>query len=316
MGIDPSQPNGEGPEQSSPPTKDNNQDKGVGGISDADWDALFNLPVEEIDPLPRELKLVPDGVVGEHIEAEVRDALERRMPDTLVRRAMPNVLGETKDGRVVISLEFRRSGGSLIPAAQLVEGPDPSEPGGFRGSRADPKKKIVTTIAGNGALDSRDWEEVPGQVTVILTQRYPGQSSDGFTMQLKANSMSVVENMFHGIEEKDRKDKPSAARYLLDRHVAERLFEVTGERDISPDFILITPLSKLEDGVGKLSVVVAVNMPGRDSYHALEGTEIEVSLSKGKLISVTGGTWYDRGPAELYVKELERRELKRRGGAD
>lgn len=319
MGIDPSQPKGEGAEQSSPePQK--NQVKSVDGLSgftDADWDALFNGEVLEIDPIYRELRIAPDGVVGEHIVAEVMDALERRIPDTLLRRSLPHVLGETEDGRVVVSLEFRRPEGSLIPAAHLIEGADPAEPGGFRGSRPDQKnKKIVTTIVGHGSLDERDWELTSGQVTVLLTQRYPGQCSDGFTMELKASSMVVVEKLFSAIGEKELKGKPSAARYLLDRYVTNRLAEETGDKDLTPDYILIAPLSNVSDGVSKLSLVVAVQLPGDDCYHALEGRDIEVSLSKGKLVTVSNGTWYDRGPAEAYVQELEQRELRKREGAD
>ena len=216
-----------------------------------------------------------------------------------------------------MSLEFRRPEGSLIPAAHLLEGPDPSEPGGFRGGRSDQtNKKIVTTIAGNGALNERDWEHVPGQVTVILTQRYPGQCSDGFTMQLKVNSMSGVEELFSTIGVKDRKDRPSAARALLDRFIAERIGAETGDRESSPDYILITPLTKSEDGVARVSVVVAATLRGDDYHSALEGMEIEVGLSKAKLLTIKGGTWYNRGSAEAYVQELDRREQAKQKGAD
>ncbi len=319
MGIDPSQPKGDGSEHSSSQSKEN-QAEGVSdlsGLTDADWDALFNSADPVVDPLHRELGIAPDGVVGEHVVAEVMDALERRIPDKLLRRAMPQVLGETEDGRVVVSLEFRRPEGSLIPAAHLIEGADPSEPGGFRGAQPDKKKKvIVTTLVGNGALDERDWESVPGQATCLLTQRYPGQCSDGFTMELKASSMAVVENLFSAISQKDRKDKPSVARYLLDRYVAERLGEETGDKDLTPDYILISPLKKNGEGAAKLTAVVAVQLPGHDCYHALEGRDIEVGLSKGKLVTVANGTWFDRGPAEAYVEELARREQRRREGAD
>lgn len=319
MGIDPSQPKGDGSEHSSSQPKENNAE-GVSGLSDltdADWEALFNSGDPVVDPLHRELGIAPDGVVGEHVVAEVMDALERRIPDKLLQRAMPQVLGETEDGRVVVSLEFRRPEGSLIPGAHLIEGTDPSEPGGFRGAQPDKKRKIVvTTLVGNGALDERDWESVPGQVMCLLTQRYPGQCSDGFTMELKASSMAVVEHLFSAIAEKDRKDKPSAARHLLDRYVVERLVEETGGAPQHLDYILISPLEKNGDGIAKLTVVVAVQPPGYDCFHAIEGRDIEVGLSAGKRVTVANGTWYHRGPAAAYVEELERREQRRREGAD
>ena len=173
MGADPSQPDGRG-QKPSDETKDPSPE-GVSPWSDDEFAALFSTVDLSGNTLYRELRLDPDGVVGEHIESEMRDALERRIPDSLLRRAMCTVCGETEEGRVVTSLEFRRNGGSLVPAAHLVEDPDPSEPGGFRGQASDKKKKLVVgTIAGNGALDERDWEIVPGQVkvTVLRESKY------------------------------------------------------------------------------------------------------------------------------------------------
>jgi hypothetical protein len=317
MGIDPSQPKGEGPEQSPASSNDQRPAEGVAGISDSDLSALFDGDFEPIDPIYRALGIDPDGIVAEHLEAEVMDSLGKRMPESMLRRAMPRVLGETEDGRVVVALEFRRPEGSLIPAAHLVEGPDPAEPGGFRGRGSDlPNKKVVTTIAGNGALNEGDWERVSGQVTVILTQRYPGQSSDGFTMQLTVNSMSGVAALFSSIELKERNGQPSAARTLLDRFIAGRIGAETGDRESPPDYILITPLTQSEDGVAKLSVVVAATLRGDDYHSALEGMEIEVGLSTAKLLTIKGGTWYNRGSAALYVQELERRERQHRKDAE
>jgi len=346
MGIDPSQPKGDGSEHSSSQSKEN-QAEGVSdlsGLTDADWDALFYPAEPVIDPLHRELGIVTDGVgseynlgailgysselvlgetdifkecqercIAEHRLRDVLDFVEQRVPDELFKQTWFSALGETEDGRLVVSLKFLAPSGSLIPPRSLFDKSDES----LSWSSGDATRKRVRTKERQSESDPlKYWERVSGEVTCIFTQRTFDQCSDGFTAEFKTSSMAVVEKLFSAIADKNTKQETSLARYLLDRCVAERMVEEIGAEPLTPDYILISPLEKSEHRGSKLTVVVAVQPPGYDYFHAIEGRDIQVGLSAGKRVAVANGTWYHRGPAAAYVEELERREQRRREGAD
>jgi len=303
-------PNGSsGPDKTEPERQQRSesgegQNHDAGGPAEIDWASIF-APTPVVDPLRLELGLPIDPEpVASYREAELREALEGRMPAPLLNRALFDVLGETTEGRLVATLEFRRPEGSLLPAAHLLDSPEPSDNGNPRGlSSQRSKKPALKTMLGSGSMEARDWELVPGQVSVCLTERYPGSAADGFLVAFRASTFESVERMFAGVGEREPGAAGSCARLILNRTVAEKLRRELGIEEDDPDYIAISPLEVSPDGGGALSVVVAVRLPNDGRFYAIEGKDLEVGLSRAKLITVTGGAWFNRGLAERYMAD-------------
>jgi hypothetical protein len=269
-----------------------------------DWASIF-APALIVDPLRVELCVPVDPEpVASYREAELREALENRIPPALFRRALFEIMGETGEGRLVATLEFRRPEGSLLPAAHLLDSPEPSDNGDSRGlSSKHRKKPALKTMLGSGSMEARDWEVVPGQVSLCVTERYPGSAADGFLLAFRASTFESVERMFAGVGGREPGAAGSCARLLLNRAVAEKLRAELGVEEDHPDYISISPLEVSPEGRGSLSVVVAVRSPRDGRFYAIEGSDLEVGLSPAKLITVTGGAWFNRGLAEHYLAE-------------
>jgi hypothetical protein len=280
-------------------------------LSDADFDALFSVPVE-LDNNTLCTALNVSTIPEDPERGLLHEALKPRLPAALWNmvtsgRASESPLGMTESEMPVSLFEFRRGSQWIVPDAEMLAAPMEPDIGSGASARSDNKKRVTTAVVTHsGRVDDSALERSTSPVKVALTQ-LPIEKGGGLDIAVQVNGMQGLEELLSKIDaarESPEHYRASIARYELDRRVRDLVIERTGHEIFGDlDYIDIRRAQGQTADSATFNVVLALPPNEFDpdaGYRAIEIKGLHVSLGEARLLRFAGGSWKDAGLAGDY----------------